>query len=110
MNGSGSRIGTHPREAPAEIGHRQRQQAEDPDCEDEAGHGEIALRDALLDEVADHDQEHQVERLERAQLAPTDEPCQDEDEEERDYCSNDNVHQGKMVTLRSAVASSVVSS
>ena len=66
--------------------------------------GEIVLRHALLEQVADDDEEQQVERLERAQLAPADQPRQQEDEDEREEGADDDVHQGYTVRVRSTAA------
>ena len=60
--------------------------------EHEPGHREVVLRHALLDEVADHDEQDQVERLERGELPPAHDPRQEEDEEEREECAEDDVH------------------
>jgi hypothetical protein len=91
----------HPREAPACVGHGQGQQAEHPDREDKPGEGEIVLCHALLEQISHDDQEQQVERLERAQLATSDQPGQQEDEDEREEGADDDVHQGNTVTVRS---------
>ena len=55
---------------------------------------EVVLRHALLDEVADHHEQDQVERLQRGELAPADHPRQQVDEEEGDGCADDEIHQG----------------
>jgi hypothetical protein len=46
----------------------------------------------LLDQVTQHDEEDQVERLEGRELATTDRPCHEPDEEEHDDCADDDVH------------------
>ena len=61
----------------------------------------VVLRDPLLHEVADHDQQDQVERLERRELAPPDDAREQQDEEEGDGCADDDVHQGQTVIVRS---------
>jgi len=40
----------------------------------------------------DHDEENQVERLQRVQFAPADDAGEDEDEEKRGAGSKDDVH------------------
>ena len=78
-----------------------------PTAEQRSRHRVVLLGHALLDEVADHHQEDQVERLHRRQLAPPDDPRQQIDEEERDGCADDEVHQGKIVTVRSISSNGV---
>ena len=52
----------------------------------------VALRDALLDEVADHDEQDEVEGLHRAELAAPDRARDDEQEEEDDDGAQGDVH------------------
>src|SRR5439155_19845043 len=59
-----------------------------------------ALRDPVLDEVADHDEQDHVGRLHRRELAPAHHTHQEENEDVRDECSENDVHQGKIVILR----------
>ena len=74
---------------------RKRDHGEDGDRaarEHEAGHREVVLGDALLHEIADHDEKDQVEGLQRGELPPADDPRHEEDEEEREGCAKDDVH------------------
>ncbi len=74
--------------------------------EHEAGHREVVLGHALLDEIADHDEQDQVERLERGELPPPDDPRHEEDEEEREGCAEDDVHPyGQTIASRSRESS-----
>src|SRR5262249_4348332 len=81
-----------------------------PDGDGRPGYGVVVLRQALLDGVAEDDQQDQVERLERGELPPPDHPRQQVDEpEERDSPDGD-VHYGKTLRLRENVISRVVPS
>ena len=73
-----------PPEAEDEVGDSHRQDRERASGEDEAGERVVALGHALLDQVAEHDQEDEVERLQRGELAAADHARDDEDEEERE--------------------------
>ena len=76
-----------------------------------AGQRVVALRDALLDEVADHHEQDQVERLHRAQLAPPDRARDHEDEHEDERGAQDEIHgYGSTVSSRSIRTSGRVSS
>ena len=90
-----------PGEAKARPREEHRHQGHRADREDRARHREVVLRHALLDEVADHDQQDHVERLERRELAPSHDPRHEPDEGEEDDCAEDDVHQGHTVTVRS---------
>ena len=57
-----------------------------------AGQRVVALRDALLDEVADDDEQDDVEGLGRAQLPPSHDAREQVDEREDDECAEDEVH------------------
>ena len=58
-----------------------------------AGDREVVLRDALLDEVADHDEQDQVERLAASDSSRRpDHARQEEDEDEPDDGADDEVH------------------
>src|SRR5690242_13303252 len=94
-------------ETPRQIREDDSQDRDRSDGERHSRHGEVVLRHALLHEIADRHEQDQVERLERVQLTPSDDAGQQQDEEKRDGCSNDDVHQGKIVMSRSIVVSSV---
>src|SRR5581483_6364740 len=68
------------------------QHHERPDDDHGAGHRVIVLGQTLLDRVPDHDQQDQVERLERRELALADDPRQQEDEAEQEGGSKDEIH------------------
>jgi hypothetical protein len=87
--------------APRQIREEDGQDRDRPDCEHEAGDGEVVLRHALLDEIPDRHEQDQVEGLQRVQLPPADDARQQEDEDEGEGCANDDVHQGYTVTARS---------
>ena len=92
MTGSPSITGRRNGQLEAPVGDDHGEHGDRAAREHEPGHREVVLRHALLDEVADHDEEDQVERLERGELAPADDPRHEEDEEEREGCSEDDVH------------------
>ena len=62
--------------------------------EHQAGERVVALRHALLDQIAEHDQEDQVERLERRELAPPHHPRDEEQEAVHQCCANHDIHRG----------------
>jgi hypothetical protein len=57
-----------------------------------AGERVVALRDPLLDQIADHDDQDQVERLHGAELAPADGARDEQDEEEDGDGAQDEIH------------------
>ena len=63
-----------------------------PDREKRAGERVIVLRQALLHRVAEHDQQDQVERLERRQLSPADHPHQHVEKDEDEDAAENDVH------------------
>ncbi len=79
-------------ELEAPVGDDHGQHRDRPSREHEPGHREVVLRHALLDEVADHDEQDQVEGLERGELPPAHDPRQEKDEEEREEGAEDDVH------------------
>jgi len=62
-----------------------------PDHQDGSRHRVVVLREALLDRVAEDDQEDEVERLERPELAAPDDPRQRVDEEEQEDRAEDEI-------------------
>ena len=62
------------------------------DSEERTGERVVVLRETLLDRVAEDDDQDQVERLERRQLAAADDPRQHEQEAEDDDRAKDDVH------------------
>ena len=102
----------HRLEAVAEIGTEHLQHGERRDHDDRAGHGVVVLRQALLDRIAHHDEQHQVDRRKRRQLAPS--HCahhQDDEQVEHDRANRD-VHRasyGTSVIVRLSVAISTPS-
>src|SRR4029434_8227075 len=94
-------------EPEAEPRQRDRHQGERPAGEHGARDGEVVLRDPLLDQVAEDDPEHEVEGLERRELAPPDGARHEPDEQEERDGAEDDVHYGKSVIVRSTFASTV---
>src|SRR6185503_16587860 len=82
----------HRLEAEAEPRGSDREEGERADREDEPRERHVALGHPLLDEVADHDDEDQVERLEGGQLTATGDAEQDVDEDEGGGGPKDDVH------------------
>ncbi len=68
---------------------------EGPDGDHRAGHRIVALREPLLEGVADDDQQDEVERLEGRQLPPSHQPHEQEDEDVQDDCADRDIHAGK---------------
>ena len=71
------------REPPGDPRGRDDQERKRPDREHGAGHRVVLLGDALLDEVGDHHQDQQVERLHLRELAAA-EQAHDHHHEEKD--------------------------
>ena len=63
--------------------------------EERAGDREVLLGHALLDEIADHDEHDEVERLHAGQFSPPDHAHEHPDEDEDDGGADDDVHYGK---------------
>src|SRR5206468_8205909 len=80
------------------------QRADRPDGDDGALDRVVVLSQALLDRVAEHDKQDQVERLQRRQLAPPDHARQQIDEQEERDASERDVHYGKIVMSRENVS------
>src|SRR6188508_1227909 len=72
------------RELERAVRDRHRHQRDRAASEHQPRDGEVVLRDSLLDEVADHHEQEQVERLHRRQLAPADDAREQEHEREAD--------------------------
>src|SRR6266511_89895 len=79
-------------EPPGQVREEDRERPDGSDREHQARDGEVVLGDTLLNEVADRDEQDEIERLERVELAPSDDPRQEKDEQERNGCSEDDVH------------------
>src|SRR5205823_3060005 len=69
-----------------------RQQGDRRDDDQRSRYRRVALRDALLHQIAQDDEEDDVERLERAEFAPSSDPRYQEDEEEDDGGADDQIH------------------
>jgi hypothetical protein len=63
-----------------------------PPREQEAGERVVALGHTLLDQIAEDDEQDEVERLHGRQLAPSHHTREEEDEDERQDGSDDDVH------------------
>ena len=57
------------------------------------------------EQVADHHQQHDVERLQRGELPAVDDPHQDDDQREQDQAAEDEIHQGSTVIVECWVSS-----
>ena len=68
-------------------------EADRRDRQDRAG-DRLVVGDALLDKVADDDEEDQVEGLQGAELTPSHEAGEEVDEDEDDRGADDDVHGG----------------
>src|SRR5205823_3558535 len=86
---------TEPSKPKAEIRRANLQQADGGDHQDQAGYREVVLRYTLLNQIADYDQENQVERLQLSQLTAADDSGQRIDEHKRERGADDQVHLGK---------------
>ena len=63
-----------------------------PIASSDAGERVVVLRQALLHGVAEHDEQDQVERLERRELAAPDDAHQHVEDEEDEDAAEDDVH------------------
>jgi hypothetical protein len=70
--------------------HREQRHHDDDDRR--ARDREVVLGDPLLEEVAEHDEQHDVERLERVELTAVHDPHEDDDEREEDEAAEDEIH------------------
>ena len=95
------------RNAEADVGRRHLEDGDHADDDEGAGDGVVVLRQPLLDRVAKHDQQNQIERLQRGELAPPDHARKNEDERVEDDGSDRKVHYGKIVTFWWTLASFV---
>src|SRR5213596_1259634 len=78
------------------VRRRHGEQRERDDDRRRAGQRVVALGDALLHEVADDDEQDEVEGLHRAQLAPADHAREQQDEEEDVGRAEDEVHNRRL--------------
>ena len=93
-------------EAEGAVGEEHGHHRHRPTGEHRAGHREVVLGHSLLDQVAEHDEQDQVEGLQGRELPAPDRAGHEPDEDEEDDCADDDVHQGQTVIVRSMVASS----
>ena len=95
MTGSPSITGRRSGNLEAPVGDDHGENGDRAARKHEAGDREVVLGHALLDEIPDHHEQDQVERLQRSELPPADDPRHEEDEEEREGCAEDDVHSGR---------------
>src|SRR5581483_11171857 len=76
----------------ADVRREHLERGEGADHDDRARHGIVVLGQALLDRVAEHDQQDQVERAQRRQLAAPDDPRHEDEEEVQRRASDREVH------------------